>query len=185
MRSPATLLLAACVVLAATNGAAATLPDDVTIEYAIHQIPTDADSEVIFVVTLYLTAQDQQGDAVGWSITRVDINQPGAKSTGVTWTEYDPYVDTVDGLWWVEHVDVANPALAEFLVPPLIEGLGQPDDTAREDLSYAFNGDVYLAPPGGAPYENTAAASYSFDEGLTRLAAGEEEPAESDGSVDG
>ncbi|UCE59884.1 MAG: hypothetical protein JSU63_20870 [Phycisphaerales bacterium] len=182
MRSTRYLYIAAAILLAVASSSSATLPDDVSVEYKIHKTPTDPDSDVLFVVTLYLSADDELTEEIGWAVTQIDVKQigyDGAKDH--TWTEYNPDVDTPDGLWWVEHADKANPVLAEFLVPPLIEGTGSAADKGRYALTYSWEGDVYTEPPGGGPYEPTAAATYRFVEDEEEVGSGEEEPVEPDG----
>ena len=59
--------------------AAADLPDDVTVEYYIHEIPSNSASEIVFIVQLDLTAVDSDGDSVGWEISEAVYNRLLAK----------------------------------------------------------------------------------------------------------
>ena len=79
--------------------------------YRLHEDPSDPNSDVKFTIWLSLVQADIDGDLVGWSVTRIRIRQIGAGGNPDTiWMEYNPDVSTPDGLWWVEHSSVENPA---------------------------------------------------------------------------
>ena len=162
-------------------------PVDRVITYSIHEIPTDPSSDVVFVVSLDLTAADLDGSWVGWEIESAEFRQPGIGGGADTvWTKSSPFIDTVDGLWWIEHVDPTAPEVAEFVMPPELLGTAAADDPANADLEYDLVGVVYTppAPPETPPYENTSALAFAFtEEGQAEpIEEADEEPADTVGS---
>ncbi len=156
--------------IAAVGGPAAyALPPDRTITYEIHDIPTDPQSDVTFILDLDISAvvATVEGDAIGWDITAAVFTQPGGTGSTI-WSIADPYVDTPSGLWWVDHADINRPSLAEFIFPPSLVGTAEPDDPQDDDLNYDLVGVEYQGTP---PYTVTSGLDYSF-----ALAAEPEKP---------
>ena len=120
--------------------AQAELPDDRISEYYIRETPTDPDSDVLYIVTLELTAVDQNGDEIAWEITEVTLTEPGEGGDTV-WVDDAPAPDTPDGYWWLEHADPEHPQDAEFDWPPLLQGTGTAVDPSDDDMEYDFAGD--------------------------------------------
>ncbi|MEE9296951.1 MAG: hypothetical protein V3W34_18560 [Phycisphaerae bacterium] len=181
-----TVLITGTVVGTTYTAANAVLPDDQTVEYRIHETPTDPKSAVVFVVRLELTAEDSAGYEVGWEITTAQFRQPGTPDT--TWTEDYPYVDTTDGLWWVKHADPEAPEASEFVLPPWLLSTATADDPQDDDLDYDLEGVAYSLPPppGEPPYENTAALDYSFTLAQQEilLVEGDDEPVDAPNGVE-
>ena len=129
-------LLASIQVLAVLCGgsavAQATFPPNQQIAYYIRELPDDPRSTIVFEVELTLSAQAVDTGSVGWRIDEVRCRR---KIEGVTtvWTQGTPVVDSSDGLWWVQHADVAEPLPGEFAEPPLLEcfNLVRVDQVAR------------------------------------------------------
>ena len=122
--------------------AQAELPDDRIAEYYIRETPTDPDSDVLYIVTLELTAVDQDGDEIAWEITEVTLTKPGeGGGEDTVWVDDAPDLDTPDGYWWVEHADPEHPQDAEFDWPPLLQGTGTVVDPGGDDMEYDFTGD--------------------------------------------
>jgi len=182
MRSNTSILFRALIMGTAVGlsytTANAVLPDDRWVALRVHETPNDPESALVFVVWLELTAMDSDGDDVGWDIITAKFIQPGTPDT--TWTDNSPYVDTADGLWWIEHADHEAPLDSEFVLPPWLAGTATADDPLDDDLDYDFAGVTYTAPspPGEPPYANTGALDYSFTLTLeqTPMEEGEDEP---------
>jgi len=136
------------------------LPPDRMITYTIHETPTDPESDVVFTIAMYLAAGDRDGDSVGWNIVYIDFLQPDTGNPDTTWTEDSPYVDSADGLWWIDHADGTFPDVSEFDLPPLMVGTAAADDPNDDDLEFDFEGVTYTTPPGGDPYANNVALTY-------------------------
>ncbi len=126
--------------LGLTSGTArADLPADRISEYSIRETPADPESDVIFVVTLELTAVDQDGDEIAWEIGKMTLTKP-APGGDTIWVEDAPAPDTPDGYWWIEHADPADPQDIEFDWPPSLLGTVTAADPADDDLEYDFGG---------------------------------------------
>lgn len=153
--------------------ATATPPASWTVAFQIHEDPQDPESDVVFRVTLVLDRDSYTAGQIGWEITEAQFETVGTSPQ--MWTAAYPDPGTQDGLWWTDHADVDNPVLAEFLVPPTIEGTAAAKNSQNPDLDYLFGGNVYTppAPPAQPPFgSNTASATFSF------LIDGDEEPVE-------
>lgn len=162
------------------------LPADWIITYYIHETPTDPESDVTFTIAMYLAAGDRDGESVGWDIVYIDFVQPGTGNPDTTWTEASPYVDSADGLWWIDHADGTFPDVAEFDMPPLLVGTAAADDPNDDDLEYDFEGVTYTTPPGGDPYAHNVALTYFLalaPEPMVPLEEGDDEPVDIDGEV--
>ena len=80
------------------------------VDYLIREVPEDPNSNVIYIISLGIKAEQTDGDWVGWLIGEVAIVRPGSVGqTEAYWIEDSPYVPTSDGLWWVEHADPNHP----------------------------------------------------------------------------
>ena len=146
---------------------------DQTLWYLIHQEPTNHQSDVVFIVRLKVQAEDSDADSVGWRIVAAEFRQPDVGGGPDTvWLEASPAVDSPDGLWWCDHADFLDLQLSEFVLPPLLVGTADAEDPGQADLDYSFEGVSYDPPPGGPPYDPTAALNYVF------TIVGEPEPEE-------
>jgi hypothetical protein len=121
----------------------ADLPNDQTVTYNIRQDPTDETSPIIFTVDLDIMAGDADGDTVSWLIKQVvltEIDHSESPPLTRVWTEDEPYVDTPDGYWTIEHDDVENITAEDFDEVPYIAGKAQPDDPRDPETNYDFEG---------------------------------------------
>lgn len=153
----------AVVCLALTVAVArADLPPDQTIYYNFRDVPTDPDSDVILIVVLDLQAADSDGDSIGWKITTAEFRKPtGARAYSI-WTDNAPFVDSPDGLWWVEHANHEKLKRSEFVMSPWLVGTAAAEDPSTPGLQYDLVGVVYIPPPSGPLFEVTAAMTYEF-----------------------
>jgi hypothetical protein len=167
------------VCFAGAAAARADPPADRTVNLYMYEVPGDPDSGVAFSVALDLTAVDTDGNWVGWEITSIEIREYGTPDT--VWIEDLPFVDTPDGLWWVEHEKPVSPQPADFTLLPAVEGTAIAQDLYDRDLEYAIAGSSYDPPPDGDPYPITAAVDYTFKlQGEEKpIREGNAEPAES------
>jgi len=121
------ILVLVAVAMGSVSASSSAMPPDQIVEFTIHEDPSDAESASLYAVRLYLWAAEQKGNSIGWEIDQVRIVKmivPGQYYQA--WSEELPYVETLDGLWWVEHVDPLHPGAAEFQLPPLVEGRAEP-----------------------------------------------------------
>lgn len=159
--------------LGQATAAAAPLPADQAIEYNIRDIPTDPESDVVFTVTIELTAVDVVDNSVAWKVTSAKLYEaPSVVKQSAGWTDGTPSVEVLNGLWWVDHADPLDPQLDEFAIPPHIHGTADSNDPSHKDLDYTFEGATYTPPPGGPPFNPTGALTYNF------TLVNEEEPIE-------
>lgn len=143
-------------VLLAFCGAVDAREPDYTIGYNLRATPEDATSSIEFTVTMGLMNEAQDGDSIAWNVIVVTIREFNEDGDVVnTWTKNDPYVDTADGFWWIEHADPAAPINSEFLVPPRIADIASSPYAGVASLEFDFEGDIYVAPPEGAPFTDT------------------------------
>jgi len=162
-------------------------PVSQTVVYRIHDDPNDPESAIVFTVMLLLELEAADGDSIGWEITKIQFRQPGQNGGADTiWIKPHPDVPTADGLWWVEHADRDNPQLKEFDEPPHLVGTAASQDPSGTDLEYGFEGVSYAPPPGGAPWDPTAALDYDFAlvGAPAPLEGGTDEPVEVDDDDD-
>ncbi len=149
--SLAVIIFAALSVMLGADTAKA-IPDDRTIEYNIYETPNDPRSDVIFVVRLELVADQQingrgRGGSVGWEVTEIRLTEPGqGDNPDLVWVEEAPIVDTLDGLWWIDHADLGVPDIADFVFRPAFEGTAMAVNLSEEDLDYALEEVVRVRP---------------------------------------
>lgn len=153
----ATTVTCICALAISLGVAAEARPPDFVIQFNLHEevgVPT---SDKDFLVTMGLLKDEQDGDEIGWEVQVVTIRElDGNGATVNTWSTTSPDVDTADGLWWIEHADPDSPVNSEFLVPPLIDGTAPHVNPTEASMAFSFEGSVYVAPPGGAPFSDTA-----------------------------
>ena len=145
-----TLLLAFC-------GAADARPPDYTIGFNLHKTIGDPGSPIDFTITMGLMKDTVDGNDIGWFVNVVTIRKvDGQGNVLTTWSKNQPFVDTEDELWWIEHADPNAPTNSEFLVPPLISGTAPSPNPGVASLEFEFEGAIYVATPEGAPFSDTA-----------------------------
>ncbi len=168
----------------AADAAHAQLPADRTLKLAFHETPSDPESPIVLIVELELSAEDIDGDSVGWSVEQLRVAE--LDDYGFTvgeWIQTEPTVATGDGLWWVEHDDAQEPDNGEFVILPLMAGTAVSVMQNQPALDFFMEG-VDDDPPGGAPYPVTSVLDVALvrtDESVLREA--ETEPAALDGWV--
>lgn len=163
--------------LAAFAGAAAAaqaLPDDRVVAFNLREDPQDPESDVVFRIELVLHAMSEAGSTIGWRIDEAVFTQLDGESVVAAWSKTLPTVPGSGGLWWVTHADTGAPTLGEFVMPPHLTGTAELKQGSGADLDYDFEGVAYSPPPGGAPFEPTAAMSYDLRNNST------EEPIENE-----
>ena len=152
-----TVLLALCGVVDAR-------PPDFTIQFNYHEATGVPGSDIEFQVTMGLMKEVQDGDSIGWKIQVVTIRELDNGNVVETWFTTSPTVNTADNRWWIEHDDPNNPVNSEFLIPPLIYGTAGHVNPTEAALEFDIEGAVYVAPPEGAPFENTASLTTLLQE---------------------
>lgn len=151
--------------LAVTASSVQALPGSQELAFHIYADPADPQSDLVLTIDLSLIAVDSTPTAVAWDVTKVVLTQPDLGSGATVWVDLSPSVDTTGGLWWIKHVDLENPKIFEFVLPPLVEGTGVEQNASNPELvDYAFEGTQYVAPPTPEqpPFENTAAINGVF-----------------------
>ena len=145
-----TVLLAFCGVVDARE------PDH-TIGFNLHKTVGDPTSPIDFTVTMGLMIEAQDGDSIGWDVVVVTIREWNENGDLLnTWSKFNPFVETTDGLWWIEHANPAAPVNSEFLIPPRIADTAGHVNPTEAALEFEFEGTIYVAPPEGAPFEDTS-----------------------------
>ena len=153
-----TVLLAFC-------GAVDARPLDHAAQFNLRQTAGDPTSPIDFMVTMGLMIAAQEGDSIGWNVVSVTIRELDVSGDILhTWFKTAPFVDTADGLWWIEHADPVSPANSEFLVPPRIAGTAPSMNPTEAALEFDFEGAVYVEPQEGAPFEDTASLTTLLQE---------------------
>lgn len=138
-------------------GVADARPPDFTLQFNFHETTGLPGSDIDFQLTMGLMKQEQDGGDIGWHVQVVTIRELNESGDVVaTWFKTNPFVDTADELWWIEHDDPENPVNREFLILPLIYGTAGHVNPTEAALEFEFEGDVYVAPSGGAPFPDTA-----------------------------
>ena len=159
--------VSALTVLLALCGAVDARPPDHAITFKLHATVGDPTSPVDFTVTMGLMIEEHDGSSIGWDVIVVTIRQMDDEGNVITtWSKSNPDVDTTDGLWWIEHANPAAPVNSEFLVPPLISGTAPSPNPNVVSLEFEFEGNIYVEPPEGAPFDDTASLTLLLrDEG--------------------
>jgi hypothetical protein len=154
------------------------LPPDQIIYYALHEIPTDPNSAVVFDVVVALTAQERNNESIGWAVEWIEFRNLSTNVPKV-WFKAAPAIATPDELWWILHQNANEPQIGEFLLPPLLTGIAPAVDPEDANLQYALQGSTNQ--PSG-PFEHTAALTYSFrtPEFSVAFKEGTDEPVETD-----
>lgn len=113
------------------------------VQYTAYQQTAGPDQPVEYVVQLHLNAVEVRGNHVGWEVDELRIVRRMAPlETYTAWSEPLPFLDTPDGLWWVEHADVHQPQDGEFTRLPHIEGRASAFIDGPS-LDYELQGVVY------------------------------------------
>jgi len=140
----------------------AALPPDRVVHYAIREDPADPDSRIQYVLSLSLSAQEQNVDYIGWSVDNYMITETAVIGVDSVWDVDAPNVLTTDGLWWVKHADPDNPVRSDFVEPAQIADTASAHDPSDPDLHFDVAGVPYSEPPEGPPYAVTAALDFTF-----------------------
>ncbi len=149
------------------------------VSHSVYQDPNDPESDLIWMIVAYLTESDSVGNSIGWSVDKIKLFEVNADPTpDREWVDTAPTVDTPDGLWWIEHADPNSPDLAEFDMPPFIDGLADAQDPSDSDLDYEFEGVVYDEPAEGPQFALTAALNMLMIENVIKLQEKSAEPVE-------
>ncbi len=143
-------------------GPAFGLPANRVVHYAIRVDPTNPNSRVQYVLSVTISAQAQDGDWIGWEVESYRITEKALLGSDTVWAIDFPFVDTTDGLWWVEHADPDGPIRPEFVEPAGVIGTAVANDPADPDLYFDVVGVPYTQPPEGAPFEVTGALDFAF-----------------------
>lgn len=143
-------------------GPAFGLPPDRVVNYAIRVDPTNPNSRVQYVLSSTVSAQEQDGDWIGWEVQNYTITEKAVLGSDTVWAVDLPFVDTTDGLWWVEHADPDNPNRPEFVVPAAVIDTAVANDPGIPDLYFDVVGAPYTPPAEGAPFEVTGALNFVF-----------------------
>lgn len=156
------------------------LPDDRSVIYNLREDPQDPESDVVFRIELVLHAVSQYGSTVSWRIDEAVFTQLDGQTIVGEWSKALPTVPGQSGLWEVAHADPDAPALDEFDMPPHLTGTADRKSGSGADLDYDFEGVAYTPPPGGPPFDPTAAIDHEMQNASTQevILAAEEEPAE-------
>lgn len=138
------------------------LPPDQYIKVAIHETPTDPESDIAFTTELVLTPDEQSGNSIGWKVLVIKIQQFDSGSVSDTWVDQQPTV--TGGLWWIEHADPDRPTDDEFVILPEIIGTAEPYLWTETDLDYDVAGTEYdpPEPPETPPFANTGSLDTEF-----------------------
>ena len=138
-------------------GAVDARPPDFTLTLNVRETEGDLESDIDFTVTMGLMKDTVDGNDIGWDVIVVTIREMDDEGNVVTtWTKNNPDVATPDGLWWIEHANPAAPVNSEFLVPPLISGTAPSPNPNVVSLEFEFEGNIYVEPPEGAPFDDTS-----------------------------
>ncbi len=181
-RNGSLTILAAFVWILPSAVVTAEEPTNMNLRYSIHDDPNDPESPVVFIVELDLRAADTNGDEVGWEVKQARFKKLDGLQVIKEWFADWPEFDTVDGLWWIEHVEAKQPELEEFTLPPLLAGTAQRKNASGPGLEFDLVGESYTPPQGGPPYPVTSSLTHFFQEvgGSTPEQSGEDTPTESE-----
>ena len=143
-------------------GPAFGLPADRVVYYAIRVDPTNPNSRVQYVLASTISAREQDGDWIGWEVANYSITEKALLGSDTVWAVDLPFVDTTDGLWWVEHADPNAPVRSDFAVPAAVIDTAVASDPGIPNLYFDVVGVPYTPPAGGAPFEVTGALDFAF-----------------------
>ena len=143
-------------------GPAFGLPADRVVHYAIRVDPTNPNSRVQYVLAPTISAREQDGDWVGWEVANYSITEKALLGSDTVWAVDLPFVDTTDGLWWVEHADPNAPVRSDFAVPAAVIDTAVASDPGSPNLYFDVVGVPYTPPAGGGPFEVTGALDFAF-----------------------
>jgi len=138
------------------------LPPDRVVQYCIHEDPLNAHSAIEYVIAVSLTADSRDGNAIGWGVTNFTLVNKDAVNGDTVWEVAWPFIDTPDGLWWVEHVDPDNPVRLDFVELAPIVDTAFANDPANDAMNFHIEGVPYTPPPEGAPWAVTGALDFSL-----------------------
>lgn len=174
-------LAIAAIAASGTSPARAELPADRVLSYSIRLDPEEEASAIVFEIDLDISAADIVLDEVQWFVKSAKFTERDVEGDYVrSWRVEHPMLETPDGHWWVYHDEPLDPQVAEFTVPPGMQGTAGALDQGQADLLYSLApGD--LDPSQRYMFEgNVAAISYAFIDWETDLAieVGEDEPME-------
>lgn len=167
------LLFCLAPVVCLTSQARADLPDDRIVHFAIHEDPSNPNSPIDYILSLSISAQEQDGDWIGWQVDNYQITEKATLGSDTIWDVDLPDVGTADGLWWVEHSDPDNPVRADFKAIAPVVDTAVADDPNGDDLEFDVSSGVYTPPQGGDPWEITTALDFTF------TVSGEADPSDS------
>jgi len=123
-------------------------PADRVVQYAIHVDPTNPKSRVQYVLSLTISAREQDQGWIGWQVENYTITEKAILGRDTVWSVDFPFVDTTDGLWWVEHIDPDNPDRSEFGMPAAVVDTAVAQDAGDPDLHFSVVGVPYASPAG-------------------------------------
>ena len=152
-------------ILFAFCGAVDARPPDHTLQFNLRETEGDPTSAIDFTLTLALMNAEQDGDSIGWDVVSVTIREWNANGTVEnTWYKTNPFVDTADELWWIEHDNSLALLTSEFLLPPRIADTAPSMNPTEPSLEFDFEGAEYVEPQEGAPFEDTASLTTLLQE---------------------
>ncbi len=165
-----------------TQIAEANLPDDQSVKYSIRVDPSDEQSDVLFTISLELTAIENQDELVKWEVTEASFVEIGSNGLPAgSWTKTSPTVYSSDGYWWVEHLDFDNPLEEEFAAPPSLDGTAAPDGT-DDDLEFFLEAGTLTRTEAEMYDGKVAGLTHDFTRAneVDPIVDGEDEPSEVD-----
>lgn len=108
-------------------------PASYALEYQIHEKPGDANTDLLWTVTLALIPASQDGDIVEWKIVHVTISDLVGERL---WADAIP--ESAQPSWVVHHDDPDAPAESEFCAVPQLDRLAAAESGTPTDLEYEF-----------------------------------------------
>ena len=139
------------------------LPPDRSVQVNLRQFPKDPTSAVTHKMSLVLTAFEVQGNQVAWEAKELVVRRMGAfGEIDATWSTDWPAINTLDGLWWVDHADPMSPSTDEFTNLPLMIGTATSLDPFLDRMEYAFEGRPEVVPPGGTLFPVSGGLAYTL-----------------------
>ncbi|MBI4716503.1 MAG: hypothetical protein HY763_01745 [Planctomycetes bacterium] len=130
-------------------------PDEV-ITYSLRATADPASPVTLYIDLALVQVPGAPAGYSDWQVVEIVFTQPVGSETK-TWRRAEPAVGTPSGLW---RVPSENPQLADFTLPPPMEGVAEADDVSQADLSFSMAGQTYTPPARGAPFPVTSALDY-------------------------